>query len=636
MIPMIQQALTMGYTTIQILKYISSKFKSAGTGIANARKQGYSDEDILKFLSGKFKPKNQKRVDEQLSAQEKYLKASGIKTKDERKQTRDKYLSNAIGLGATALGAYNMYQNYSGIASGLQSVLGQAGNNPQPTNPPTPNNPNLPPPSPTTPQPTPNPIQGGNIVPQGVAPQTPGQQIGQGIQAPITQALQPSDPNQIAQASQAIPDQDQMQQMPQEQMPMEAEQQQIPIFEQLLGGIDTSTLEPEKQQQLKFLSMISDQLQSKGKGINDPEFKNLSIKIKNVLKGKPGTIIEENARFQAGQDAKNANVKPALHEESVKNHPLFEELKTVGSEISPAGMVKLYHRTTSENADKIKNSGVLKTKENAAFFSTKREGQNEGYGDEVVEFEIPINKLELDDIFGDEAHVRIDLGNKRELNVKDYLKKQPVSIVEPAKITKPDSIKKGESVVTEDGNVAEVKGTSGNNFLIEENGKIRQVPMDSLRSQPEAIKKAKIVFDPSKVPESERSAALAISLPMPDRSAIINMFHDGSFYVYRRKDGKPIDESIIRRVIDGQDMPISSGETFMGAWNQDTGDSRGSASFKELTAMAQDATKEDDPTKELIFEKITDQYTHGYIKEIMKLFKETGKNFSAKAKKPKK
>jgi len=139
-------------------------------------------------------------------------------------------------------------------------------------------------------------------------------------------------------------------------------------------------------------------------------------------------------------------------------------------------------------------------------------------------------------------------------------------------------------------------------ILIEENGKVRQVPMDSLRSEPEAIKKAKIVFDPSKVPEKDRSAALAISLPMPDKSSIINMFHDGSFYVYKRKDGKPIEDSIIQRIIEGQDIPISTGETFMGAWNQDTGDSRGSASFKELTAMAQDANQPDDPTKPLIFE----------------------------------
>jgi hypothetical protein len=213
---------------------------------------------------------------------------------------------------------------------------------------------------------------------------------------------------------------------------------------------------------------------------------------------------------------------------------------------------------------------------------------------------------------------------------------EPPSIVEPAQITKPQEIKKGESVITEDGNIAEIKGMSGNNFLIEENGKVRQVPMDSLRSEPEAIKKAKIVFDPSKVPEADRSAALAISLPMPDRSAIVNMFHDGSFYIYRRKDRQPIDESIIRRVVEGQDIPMTTGESFMGAWNQDTGDSRGSASFKELTAMAQDASKPDDPSKPLVFEKITNGYTHGYLKEFMKSLKEANRNFSAKPKKQKK
>jgi hypothetical protein len=123
---------------------------------------------------------------------------------------------------------------------------------------------------------------------------------------------------------------------------------------------------------------------------------------------------------------------------------------------------------------------------------------------------------------------------------------------------------------------------------------------------------------------------------MPDKSAIINMFHDGSFYMYKRKDGKPIDESIIRRIIDGQDIPMTTGESFMGAWNQENGDSRGSASHKELTSLAQDASKPDDPSKPLVFEKITDLYTHGYLKEFFKLLKEANRNFSAKPKKTKK
>lgn len=305
MIPMIQQALTMGYTAVQILKYISSKFKGSAPKISQARQQGYSDEDILKFLGNKIKPKNQKNVDQQLSAQEKYLKSSGIKTKEERKETRDKFLSGALGVGATALGAYNMYQNYGGIMNSLTSSLGQPGNNPPPSNPPTPPptspqisiQPNLQPqsPQPIQPPPSPQPLSPSPAI---------GQQVQQQAQSPVIQAKQPASQGQVAQASQALPQEEQIQEEPLQP------QQPVPLFEQLLGGIDPSTLDQPKQEQLKFLSMISDQLQSKGKTLADPEFKNLAKKIKSVLGGKPGMMLQENARFQAGQEARNANVKP--------------------------------------------------------------------------------------------------------------------------------------------------------------------------------------------------------------------------------------------------------------------------------------------------------------------------------------
>lgn len=478
----IMKALSKGYTAKSILSYLSNKFPNYANAISTASAAGFAANTILNQLVN--------RKDKSLNDDE-YLTDSEKSDKSDQEKTK----KAALGLGASVLGI-------AGLGAGLSSNLLK--NTPQilsslintesdstliPTE-------NL----------NANPTQDANIVPQNVAPQTPGQQIGQQIQSPITQALQPSNPTQIAQASQALP-------------------QTQPIFEQMLQGVDVTNLSQPQQDQLKFLAMISDQLQSKGKTLKDPEFKNLSSKIKKVIAGTPGMMTQELGRFPKEE----TNVNP--------------------------------------------------------LYITKNE--------------------------------------------------EPTSIIEPKKIENTKSIQKGESVVTEDGNLAEVKGTSGNNFLIEEKGKVRQVPMDSLRSQPEAIKKAKIVFDPSKVPESERSAALAMSLPMPDNSSIINVFPDGSIYLYRRKDGKPIEDSIIKRVIEGQDIPMTTGETFMGAWNQDNGDSRGSAAYKELTSMAQDATKPDDPTKPLVFEKITNSYTHGYLKEFMKLLKETGKNFSAKKEKRK-
>lgn len=302
MIPMIQQAITMGYTAAQILNYISKKFKTAAPGISSAKQQGYSDEDILKYLGNKIKPKNKKGVENQLSDQEKYLKSVGMKTKGEKEETRNKFISGAINLGLTGLGAYNMYQGFKGLGQ----TFGQGGTAPQPLQlpgglPPGPNSPGV--------QVLNTPTPGAPINPPPGVPQTPGQMatpatpmpgpnIGQqvqgGAQSPITNAMQPQTPNQLGQAAQA---------------------QQQSIFEQLLGGVDIESLDPSTKQQLTFLGMISDQLESKGKTLADPEFKKLADKIKKALQGKSGMLMEEVSRGMAPEALKT---KPATTE-NVKN-----------------------------------------------------------------------------------------------------------------------------------------------------------------------------------------------------------------------------------------------------------------------------------------------------------------------------
>ena len=61
-------------------------------------------------------------------------------------------------------------------------------------------------------------------------------------------------------------------------------------------------------------------------------------------------------------------------------------------------------------------------KEDGVFFSTKEQGQAEGFGDAVVELLVPLNKLQLDDMFDDEAHLRLPLRRIGEkINVKNWL-----------------------------------------------------------------------------------------------------------------------------------------------------------------------------------------------------------------------
>lgn len=103
---------------------------------------------------------------------------------------------------------------------------------------------------------------------------------------------------------------------------------------------------------------------------------------------------------------------------------LISEIEDV-AEVSPNGYVALYHRTTKENAKKIMDTGKMSAKEDGIFFSTKKNSQyTDGYGDSVVEFKIPVEKLVLDDIFDDEAHLRLPLKNRNQiLDVSNYIVK---------------------------------------------------------------------------------------------------------------------------------------------------------------------------------------------------------------------
>lgn len=87
---------------------------------------------------------------------------------------------------------------------------------------------------------------------------------------------------------------------------------------------------------------------------------------------------------------------------------MIEELKEVNANVDDFGYVTVYHRTSKENAEQIKKTGKMINKEKGIFVSTKKDGsQAEGYGDTVIEMKIPIEDAQIDDMFGDEAHLAI-------------------------------------------------------------------------------------------------------------------------------------------------------------------------------------------------------------------------------------
>jgi len=84
---------------------------------------------------------------------------------------------------------------------------------------------------------------------------------------------------------------------------------------------------------------------------------------------------------------------------------LINDLAEKGGVINSDGTATLYHRTNPESAARIIKTGKMIGKEAGLFFGTRPTGQIEGYGDAVVKVRIPVEKIELNDVFSEEAHV---------------------------------------------------------------------------------------------------------------------------------------------------------------------------------------------------------------------------------------
>ena len=104
---------------------------------------------------------------------------------------------------------------------------------------------------------------------------------------------------------------------------------------------------------------------------------------------------------------------------------MIEELRANEADVDDDGYVTVYHRTNEQAYKSIMDSKEMIAKEDGVFFSTKSSGQAEGYGDNIVELKVPVEKLQIDDEFGDEAHVRIPLKNRNQkLDISEYLVKK--------------------------------------------------------------------------------------------------------------------------------------------------------------------------------------------------------------------
>lgn len=143
-----------------------------------------------------------------------------------------------------------------------------------------------------------------------------------------------------------------------------------------------------------------------------------SNQIKNVDNTKP--TPNADIRYMLSDKPLEQRV---YGDELLNAQDLIEEVKSVGANVDNNGYITLYHVTNPESAKKIIESGKMFAKEDGIFFSTSKNAQQgEGRGGITLEFKIPAEKLILDDLFSDNADLKIPLNNKNEiLDVSQYL-----------------------------------------------------------------------------------------------------------------------------------------------------------------------------------------------------------------------
>lgn len=142
-----------------------------------------------------------------------------------------------------------------------------------------------------------------------------------------------------------------------------------------------------------------------------------SNQIKEITNTKPTT--NSDIRY-----ALNETQEQALKDRGVKGDDLLDaadlsdEILSVGGVITDDAKVVLYHATTTENAKKILESGKMYGKEPNIYFSTKSDGVILGYGNSVIEAQIPLEKLKANDLFDDELHLTIEVKPYQMTNIR--------------------------------------------------------------------------------------------------------------------------------------------------------------------------------------------------------------------------
>lgn len=146
-------------------------------------------------------------------------------------------------------------------------------------------------------------------------------------------------------------------------------------------------------------------------------------KIINKTPEKSFMLDDENVSYFDKKQLSSLRKRGITGDALLDANDLAKEILDVGGEITKDGKVRVFHATTPENAKEINRTGQMFGKEDKIYFSTKRDGEIKGYGNAIVEAEIPIEKLQVNDLFKDEIHLTIDTGVPgRRVNIREESK----------------------------------------------------------------------------------------------------------------------------------------------------------------------------------------------------------------------
>lgn len=503
MIQLITQAIGYGYTAQQILNFIGNKIPGLGKGLNNARKQGYNDEDILKFLQGKIKSKS--KIPENQNPIEKSLYNADIKTKEQKQAEKAKWIGGALGAAGTALGAYQLYKNYSGIATGVKSLL-----------------------SPKGPQPTPSPMQ-----------QTPGQMVGQSMQQPGQEPNVPTPPQ--GQTSQPIT-QEQINTAPEYQPEFDFLKRKnlVPKIQSMVKG-GKSKEEIVEMLKKKMPMMEQEVLRSMGPGGRDVD-----------LDTKLGNIVDKFFTGQPNVGSQEPNV--GSQESNVGGEKKSQTKSIPKTELGPKEAKEKLNRLIEFDApiyDKHFGKGFYKNVLLKMSESEREKWLNEN-GD----------KFDKEDL----AKFQNFYKNWPPEHTIDFLKKAsqetPKEQMQSNEgIEKP--IEVGSEVITPDGNIAKIEVLPGKTAKVDSDGKKNVYETDDLVPVPENKEEILQIYDKliNAIPESARSTLAAAIGYDAQRNKVQIKFHDGTSYNY-----DDIDQEDIDSIINLEHLAKTTGGNYFGVY----------------------------------------------------------------------